>query len=54
MTPGQQLIGDLYVLAGLLGLGVTAAVLILAWRREQRVVTPATTYQGASTGASTS
>ncbi|HSR86797.1 MAG TPA: glycosyltransferase 87 family protein [Streptosporangiaceae bacterium] len=54
MTPGQQFIGDLYVLTGLLGLGVTAAVLVLARRREQRVVTAVTTYQGASTGASSS
>jgi alpha-1,2-mannosyltransferase len=37
MTAAQQLIGDLYVLAGLAGLGVIAALLVTARRTDQHM-----------------
>lgn len=46
MTGPQQLIGDLYVLAGLAGLGVIAALMVAARRRDQRLVMPAVARDG--------
>jgi alpha-1,2-mannosyltransferase len=39
MTGGEQVIGDLYVLAGVLGLGVVACALVLSYRRDKSAVT---------------
>jgi alpha-1,2-mannosyltransferase len=38
MTSGQQVVGDLYVLAGVLALGIVAGLAALARRRDQVVV----------------
>jgi len=46
MTVPQQLIGDLYVLAGLAGLGVIAALMVSARRGDQRLVMPAVARDG--------
>jgi alpha-1,2-mannosyltransferase len=48
MTGPEQFVGDLYVLAGLVGLGVVAYLLLLAHRRDQRAVVAGTSYEGAS------
>jgi alpha-1,2-mannosyltransferase len=37
MTGLEQVIGDLYVLAGLVGLGLTAALLVLTRRRDEKL-----------------
>jgi hypothetical protein len=36
MTGGEQVIGDLYVLAGVSGLGAVAVLLVLSRRRDKR------------------
>jgi len=41
MTGLEQFIGDLYVLAGLVGLGLTAALLVLTRRRDVPAIAPA-------------
>jgi alpha-1,2-mannosyltransferase len=48
MTGPEQFVGNLYVLAGLLGLGVVAYLLVLAHRRDQRAVVAGTAYEDAS------
>jgi alpha-1,2-mannosyltransferase len=46
MTGPQQLLGDLYVLAGLGGLGVITALLVLARRRDQQLSAVAARDEG--------
>jgi hypothetical protein len=46
MTGPQQLLGDLYVLAGLAGLGVIAAILVTATRTDQHPVAVAAAREG--------
>ena len=46
MTGPQQLIGDLYVLAGLAGLGVIAALLVAATRTDQHLTVIAAARDG--------
>jgi hypothetical protein len=53
MTGWQLFVGDLYVLAGVVALGVVASVLVLAHRRDQQPVVTGSSYQGAARGAST-
>jgi alpha-1,2-mannosyltransferase len=47
MTGWEQVVGDLYVLVGLCGLGLVAYLLMLARRRDQRAVISGTAYEGA-------
>ncbi len=46
MTAPEQLLGDLYVLAGLGGLGVIAALLVYARRRDQQLAAVAVPREG--------
>jgi alpha-1,2-mannosyltransferase len=46
MTVPQQLLGDLYVLAGLAGLGVIAALLVYARRSDERLAAVAAASEG--------
>jgi alpha-1,2-mannosyltransferase len=46
ITGPEQLIGDLYVLAGLAGLGVVGALLVLARRRDQHLSAVAAANEG--------
>jgi alpha-1,2-mannosyltransferase len=46
MTGSEQLLGDLYVLAGLCGLAVIAALLVFAWRADQHLTVIATAREG--------
>jgi len=47
VTGWDQFVGDLYVLTGLLGLGVVAYALVRA-RREHRALITGSAYEGAS------